>query len=232
MTLTTSTITRAAGVAAVLAGLLFIIIQPIHPPEELATVPGTAWAIVGYMTLGFAILGLVGVTGIYLRQVEQAGLLGLIGYVLLGGFFLLATAFVFAETFILPPLASRAPEFVDSFLGIFSGSPGEIDLGVLGAMGTVSFGLYMPGGVLFGIALFRARVLPQWAAVTLVLAALSTLLVPVLPHSVGRYAAVPFGVALVWLGSSLWLERHDAATAPSTDTTTRRLEVAAAESPA
>jgi hypothetical protein len=230
VTLTTAKITRATGLAAVMAGLLFIVIQPIHPAEELATVTSTAWAVVGYMTLGFAILGLVGVTGIYLRQVKEAGVLGLVGYVLLGLFFLLATAFTFAEIFILPPLASHAPQFVDSFLGIFAGSPGDVDLGALGAMSLVSFGLYMPGGVLFGIALFRARVLPRWAALTLVFAALSTLLVPALPHSVGRYAAVPFGVALIWLGWSLWSERGETTTtAPSQETRTARFDFAEAE---
>lgn len=210
MTLTNATITRATGLAAVAAGLLFIVIQPIHPAEDVGTVTGGAWATVGAMTLGFAILGLVGVTGIYLRQVKEAGVLGLVGYVLLGLFFLLATAFVFAEVFILPPLASEAPEFVEGFLGIFSGSPGEVDLGLLSAMGAVSFGLYLLGGVLLGIALFRARVLSRWGALTLAFAALATLVVPLLPHALGRYAAVPFGVALIQLGWSLWSERRDA----------------------
>ena len=31
MTITTSTLTRAAGMSAVLSGLLYIVIQPIHP---------------------------------------------------------------------------------------------------------------------------------------------------------------------------------------------------------
>ena len=35
----------------------------------------------------------------------------------------------------------------------------------------------------------------------------------VLPHAVGRYAAVPVGMAMVWLGWSLWSEQRTSATA-------------------
>jgi hypothetical protein len=229
MTITTSKLTRAAGLAAVVAGLLFIIIQPIHPSEDIVTVTGNAWATVGYMTLSFAMLGLVGVSGIYLRQVKEAGVLGLIGYLMFAGLFLLTMAFTFAETLILPPLASEAPQFVDSFLGIFSGSPGDLDLGTLGAMGAVSFALYLIGGSLFGIALFRARVLSRWAALMLVFGAVATLLVPLLPHAVARYAAVPMGVALVGLGYSLWSEQREAAAPSASDGRSARLDLATAQ---
>ena len=229
MTVTTTKLIRAAGLSAVAAGLLYIVIQLVHPIEDLSAVTGSAWAIVGYMTLTFSILGLVGVSGVYLRQVEEVGLLGLVGYLLFGVFFLLVTAFTFAEALILPPLASEAPQFVNSFLGIFSGSPGQVDLGPLGAIGAVSFGLYLIGGSLFGIALFRARVLSRWAALLLTFGALSVLLVPTLPHAVGRYAAIPVGIALVWLGCSLWADQGGPATESVQHSRSSRLDLAAAE---
>lgn len=229
MTVTTSKLMRAAGLAAVAAGLLYTIIQPIHPSEDVYTVTSSAWAIVGSMTLAFSVLGLVGVSGIYLRQVKEVGLLGLVGYAMLSLFFLLVTAFTFAETLILPPLAAEAPQFVDSFLGIFGGTPGDVDLGALGAIGAVSFGLYLVGGSLFGIAVFRADVLSRGAALLLVFGALSVLFVPTLPHAVGRYAAVPVGLALVWLGYSLWSEQRQTAIEPSPKRRSPRLDLAAAE---
>ncbi len=229
MTVTTTKLSRAAGLAAVAAGLLFIIIQPIHPPENLASVTGTSWAVVGGMTLAFSILGLVGASGIYFRQVKQAGLLGLVGYVMYAAFFLLTTVFTFAETFILPPLASQAPKFVTSFLGIFSGTAGEADLGALGAFAIVGFAAYLIGGSLFGIAVFRARVLARWAALAVVFASVSTLLIPLLPHAVGRYAAVPMGIALIGLGHSLWSDQRPAVAGSVPDRTSRRLDLAAAE---
>ena len=216
MTVTSSGLIRACGLSAVLAGLLYIVIQFVHPTEELATVTGTAWVVVAAMTLAFGLLGLVGVTGVYLRQVRETGILGLAGYLLTGLFFLVVTAFSFVEILILPPLAPEAPAFVDSFLGIFSGSGGgDVELGALSAMSTVSFALYLLGGVLFGSAVLRAHVLSRGAGVLLIVGAACTLLVPLLPHDVGRYAAVPYGAALIWLGSSLWTARQATSTATS-----------------
>lgn len=204
MPISTSHLTRAAGLFAMASGLLYILIQPIHPDESTVTVTGSMWAIVGYLTMGMAVLGLIGVTGIYLRQVTESGLLGLIGFVLFGAFYLLVTAFTFAETLVMPPLAAEAPRFVDGFLAIFSGVSTPVDLGLLPVLNPVSAVLYVLGGVLFGVAIFRARVLDRWAALLLVAGAVVTPLFGLLPHAVARYAAVPVGLAMIWLGYSLW----------------------------
>ncbi|MBC3194167.1 hypothetical protein H7X46_24240 [Pseudonocardia sp. C8] len=218
MTISAAHLTRAAGLFAVVSGVLYIIIQFVHPAENVATVTGNAWAIVGYMTIAMAVLGLIGVTGIYLRQVTESGLLGLIGLVLFGLFFLLVTAFTFAETLIMPPLAAESPRFVDSFLGIFSGAGAQVDLGLLPALNPVAGVLYVLGGALFGFATFRARVLDRWAALLLALGALLTPVVSLLPHAIGRFAAIPVGLAMIWLGYSLWAtERRTVAAQRSSD---------------
>ncbi|MCZ2825856.1 MULTISPECIES: hypothetical protein [unclassified Modestobacter] len=43
MTITASLLTRATGGSAVLSGLRYVVIQPINPQENVATVTGTAW---------------------------------------------------------------------------------------------------------------------------------------------------------------------------------------------
>ena len=65
---------------------------------------------------------------------------------------------------------------------------------------------YSLGGLLFGIALFRAGVLARWASVLLAYGAVSALALAVLPESFNRPFAVPTGVALIGLGVSLWRE--------------------------
>ena len=212
MTITTSTLTRAAGVSAVLSGLLFIVIQPIHPPEDVATVTGTAWAVVALMTLAMAVLGLVGLSGIYLRQVRESGLPGLIGYLMFGSFYLVTAAWTFVEAFVLPQIAGDAPRFVDDSLGIPAGVSSQGDVGALPLFFAVVSGLYLVGGVVFGIAVFRAGILQRGAAVLLAGGTVLSLAAAVLPHSVGRYAAVPVGMAMVWLGWSLWSEQRASAT--------------------
>jgi hypothetical protein len=79
----------------------------------------------------------------------------------------LQTAFVFAETFIAPPLAKTAPGFVDGLLGISYGHTGGIDLGALPAIYGLIGILYLLGGLMFGIATLRARVLPRWPGCSL-----------------------------------------------------------------
>ena len=211
MTITTSGLIRAAGVSAVLSGLLYIAIQPIHPEENAATVTSTAWVVVAAMTIAMAVLGLVGASGIYLRQVRETGLTGLVGYLMFGAFYLAVTAWTFVEVFVLPRIADEAPQFVDDFLGIPAGVSAQGDVGGLPLLFTVVSGLYLIGGLVLGIAVYRAGILHRGAAALLAVGSIGAVAAAVLPHAVGRYAAVPVGMAMVWLGWSLWSEQRTSA---------------------
>jgi hypothetical protein len=212
MIITPSALTRAAGVSAVLSGLLFIVIQPIHPEENATTVTTTAWVVVALMTIAMAVLGLVGVSGMYFRQVRESGLPGLIGYVMFGSFYLVVTAWTFVEVFVLPRIADEAPQFVDDYLGVPAGVSAHGHVGALPLLYTVVSGLYLVGGLVFGIAIYRAGILQRGAAALLAVGSVSAVAAAVLPHAVGRYAAVPVGMAMVWLGWSLWSEQRTSAT--------------------
>src|SRR5712692_3061676 len=117
MKLTASSLIRWSGLSAVVAGIIFAGIQPIHPPDVVASVTTSAWAIITSLKTAMCLLFLLGITGLYARQVNKAGWLGLAGFLLLSLSWALQTAFVFAEAFILPLLATTAPQFVDSVLG-------------------------------------------------------------------------------------------------------------------
>ena len=200
---------RWSGLAAMGAGIIFPGIQPIHPPDVLASVTTSAWAIIIAAKFVMCLLFLIGITGLYARQVEEAGRLGLAGFLLLSLSWWVQTGFVFTELFILPVLATAAPQFVDSFLGIVNQHPGEMDIGALAVVYNVGTGItYLLGGLLFGIATFRARVLPRWPAGLLAVAAALTPLAALLPHAIQRFAAVPMGLALAWLGYTLWSEHR------------------------
>ena len=206
---TVANITRSTGLAAMAAGLIFAGIQPIHPPDVLASVTTGAWAIIMPVKLAMCFLFLIGMTGLYARQVEQVGWLGLGGYLLSGLSWALNAAFIFAEGFILPRLATEVPAFVEGFLGIFNGHPTGMDLGALPTLYSLTGGTYLLGGLLFGIATFRAGILPRWAAGLLMAAGpVAPLAVAILPHAAERYAAVPLGIAVACLGYALWSERR------------------------
>lgn len=208
MKITASNLIRCTGLAAMAAGILFIVIQVIHPPEQLASVTAGAWAITHYLTAAMSLLSLVGISGIYGRQVNQAGWLGLAGFLLFSLFWLASFAFTFVEAFLLPILASDVPNFVEGYLGIFSGKASEANLGMLPAIAPIGGILYILGGLLLGIATVRAGVLPRWAGVLLAFGAAVTLSGSLIPHPLDRMLAVPMGAALCWLGYALWSERR------------------------
>ena len=214
MSITASNLIRWTGLATVVAGIIFAGIQPIHPPDVLASVTTGAWAIITPLKFAMCLLFLVGITGIYARQVEKAGWIGLAAFLLLSLSWALQTAFVFAEAFILPVLATTAPKFVEGALGIVNGYPTDFNLGALPALYALVGVSYMLGGLLFGVATFRAGILPRWAAGLLAVTATLTPLAALLPHATQRLAAVPMGLALACLGYALWSERRALAAEP------------------
>jgi hypothetical protein len=107
-------------------------------------------------------------------------------------------------------LATVAPTFAVGFEGISSGSPSEVNLGILPMVNSLTSVLYLVGGVLFGVATFRAGVLPRWAGAGLAIGTLAPLVLSLLlPHEFIRLAAVPVGIALALLGYALWSERRE-----------------------
>lgn len=205
---TAEKLTRWAGLFAILAGIIYISIQFIHPEDNLSSINTNLWVIVASLTIAMSIFSLIGILGIYLRQVEETRWLGLIGFVTFSLFWLISMAFSFMEAFVLPLLTNNAPMFVEGIAGIFSGIKSEVDLGIFPILAPVAGILYIIGGLLLGIATFRAKVLPRMAGVLLSFSAVVTFAAAVIPHPFDRILAVPMGIALIWLGYALWSGRN------------------------
>ena len=206
---TTAGLLRWTGLAALLGGIIFAGIQPIHPPDFLSSVTTEPWAVITALKLIMCFLLLVGIAGISVRQMDKAGWLGLAGFAVFSLSWALQSGFVFAEVFILPILATASPAFVDSFLGVVNGSPGDMNIGAIVPAYTMVGILYLTGGLLFGIATFRAKVLPGTPSALLAVTALLTPAAVLLPHEVQRLAGMPMGLSLAWLGYALWSEKRD-----------------------
>jgi len=209
MSITPRTLTRAAGAAAAIGGLLYIGVQINHPHLDLAFVATTEWKVRQTMKVFFAVLSLAGITGMYLRQVKRTGVLGLIGYVVLALGFVFMVSIEVAGGVVLPAIAQSSPQFVADILAVaVPGGHASGDIGLMGTLINLDGVLYLAGGLLFGVALFRARVLARWAAALLAVGAVATLAIPLLPQVSFRLFAIPTGVALVGLGYSLWSEQR------------------------
>jgi hypothetical protein len=110
----------------------------------------------------------------------------------------------------LPPLATAAPQFIDSYLGVVNGLPGVMKIGALVPTYTALGILYVFGGMAFGIATFRAHVLPRLPAGLLAITALLTPAAAFIPHEFQRIVAgMPMGIAFAWLGYALWSEGRE-----------------------
>jgi hypothetical protein len=208
MKVTTPNLIRAAGLSAIAAGTIFAVIQPIHPPDVLASVNTNAFIIITSFKTLMCLFGLFGIAGLYARQVKETGWLGLAGYLLLTIFYAVQMCFAFAEPLILPLLTTVAPTFVESVMGMASKAGGPMDLGAFAVIFNILPVLYLLGLLLFGIATLRARILPRWAAVLLAASGPLAIIMSQLPHQFARFAAVPMGIALAWLGIALFLERR------------------------
>jgi hypothetical protein len=199
---------RLAGLAALLAGICYVLVGLFHPANLAVSVTTTRWEVVHVLACAMCFFGLLGMTGLYLRQAVKTGWVGLLGYLLLTLWLTLVMGFSFVEAFILPHVASAAPGLVHSWMGMFNSPPGTFDIGILPTLWTSTAPMLIGGGLLFGIATYRAGILPRWAGALL---ALSVVLAPVavlLPNASQPKIAVPFGVALAWLGYALLSERR------------------------
>jgi hypothetical protein len=208
MPITTTTLTRAAGLSAVAGGALFLAVQINHPHLDATFATTTEFAVRQSMKVAFATLSLVGITGMYLRQVRQAKVLGLVGYLLLGFAFLAMLSVEVMGLVALPVVAHTAPAYVNDVLAVANGGTATGDVGAFALLNTVAGMSLVAGGLLFGIALFRAHVLARWAAALLAVSVVATLAIHVLPQVNERLFAVPIGVALIGLGFSLWREQR------------------------
>lgn len=199
---------RWAGLFAILAGILYIGIQFIHPEDHISSVNTNLWVVIASATSIMSLFSLIGITGIYTSQAREADWLGLIGYILFSLFWLISMNFSFNEAFVLPLLTTEAPKFVEGIVGIFGGTKSTVNLGIFPILAPIAAILYSLGGLLFGIATFRARIFPRIAGALLSFAAVVTFAAAVIPHPFDRILAVPMGIALIWLGYVLWSERR------------------------
>lgn len=168
-----------SGVASVMGDLLRLFVD-VESAEAATT---TSYALVFWMYLIGAVLLLIGLVCLYVSQSEEAGVLGLIGFLIsFSGTVLLAGTLWF-ELFITPALASEAPRLA------------EAELGLVGFV--LTFLLVVVGWFLFGLATLRARLYPRWSAMLLLVGVIVSFLpVPL--------SGVVFSVAVSWMGLVLF----------------------------
>lgn len=228
MTITPTTLFRAAGVAAALAGLIFIGVQINHPHLDATSITTTDVITRNSLKMLMAALALAGITGMYLRQVTKIGVLGLLGYVLFAAGYLSMLGTEFVAALVLPSIAHSANVYVNSVIAVANNGPATGDIGLMQTAIRFTGITYVGGGFIFAIALFRANVLARWAAALLALGTLATIAVGLVPQY-ERLFALPTGFALVALGYSLWRDQRAPAAPPILNPVSSQLDAVGAK---
>jgi len=217
MTITANRLASTAGICAAAAGALFAGVQIGHPPVDVEHIGTTEMTLRETAKIVMCVLALIGFTGMFLRHRNALGVLGLAGFPLLTVGFLAMFANQCIVALVLPTVAATDPGYVQAYIDGAMGQSSGRDLGHLDALFLASGIGFSIGGLLFGIALLRARVLARWAAALLAVGTTSVLALSALPASFDRPFAVPTAVALIGLGISLWRDgrRSETAVAPA-----------------
>lgn len=208
MRITATRLTAAAGLCAAAAGTIFVGVQINHPPADLAHIGTTEMAVRESAKALMTILALIGITAMFIRNRDRFGVLGLAGYGLLSVGFLTMFVNQCIVACVLPTVAQSDPAYVQAYLDAAMGESTHGDIGRMQSLFLLSGIGYAIGGLLFGIALFRAGILARWAGALLAYGTVSTLALATLPQSWSRPFAVPTGVALIGLGVSLWRDQR------------------------
>ena len=204
MTIASSTLTRLAGLAAAAGGLIFIGVQINHPHTDVTTITTTEMAVRNTLKLLMAALVLLGITGMYLRQTKQTGALGLVGYLTFGAGYLSIMCTTFVAAYVLPSLVDTDPGYVRDVLEASTNGSAQGDIGALATVLQLQGLAYLAGGLLFGVALYRARVLSRWASALLAVSGFVSVVLAVAPDAFYRLLAFPNAIAMIALGYSLW----------------------------
>jgi hypothetical protein len=182
--------TRWVGPVSLFAAAMIILSQGLHlglglamgaqPADNVLHSVKYVLALVAMIALLFAL------TGLYLRQANAAGRLGMVGFVLAFIGTVLVAGDWWFESFIVPQIAAVAPQVMT---GAITGS--------MAVGGAATFILFALGWTIFGIATFRANVYPRPAAVLLIIGGVIGILALSTPYQ------VPLAIAIGWIGYSL-----------------------------
>ena len=197
---------RWGGLAAMLGPLLILIANSYGvwrtfgagPDDIVEAATTTPYLVFGGARLLGSTIFVFGLIALYAYQMEDAGRLGVVGFIVSMIGTLLLTGSAWYQLFIVPEMAAEVPAFTEAARTAQAGQ-----WLLLGMMIPVLANVI--GFVIFGIATYRAQVFPRRAAVLLTVGPLLSF-VPV--HFV---SPTVFLVAVIWLGFHLYsgrLETH------------------------
>ena len=194
--MSSSNLIRWCGLAELLAGVLIALFLLLHSERDVASVLSIPYTAQHFLGIGAAILGLLGLIGLYAVQLQQAGWPGLIGFLLAFTGTALRVGQAFFDGVTIPLIATYNPDLLEIVESLFIGATALIFL-----LTGVTFIL---GFIIFGIVIMRVGMFPRPGGLLLIIGAPLLGLGPLMPVYVLTIGAIVFGLGQVWLGYALW----------------------------
>ena len=110
-----SNLTRWSGVAGMLGGVLFAIGIPLHPLRHGEAVNESPYTAIHVLIAAALFLVLFGLVGLYIRQSEQLGQVGLYGFILAFIGNVWTYGLIITEGFMWPAVGQYDPAVVHGF---------------------------------------------------------------------------------------------------------------------
>jgi hypothetical protein len=200
--MSSTTLYRLSGISLLIGSVLGVIGAILEvfssDPAGTITIAGAMVSFVG------ATLGILGLPGMYAKQAQRAGVLGLIGTALMIVYILILGTFGSAlNALILPFITTHAPALAKS-------SPPGLDLFFMvgGLLGVV-------GGILLGIATMRAAVLPRWAGLLLSVGVVLQFAGDFLQSPIANFGFLLVMIGFAWLGLGMLSSKRQDTSASS-----------------
>lgn len=195
------TLYRWAAAALIVSAVTVTAGRLLHPSSDAAGLTSPLWAPSHISWLVGLLTGMFGLTGLYLRQRQEVGRLGFVGAAAAWTGMALLSGAMYFEAIIEPGLLSVSPDLAESFARL----SGE---GVRAFLVSffIAVGLFGGGFLLFGIAMYKAAVMPKWAVAIFVVGSLVGGPQGFLPVAVAYAAFLGMGVGLAALGLALWAD--------------------------
>jgi len=178
--MSTTTLYSLSALAGIIAGICIILGTVLN---DLVKKNGAFYNFLG------ALIGLFGITGVFLWQRNEAGTFGVVAYVVVFIGLALIACNDYAGSFITPNLPSDVQTQLgnSSFMRVMY----------------ISFSIFLVGEILFGISTIMAGVFSKITAMLFMIGFLGTTMRPV-NQFITFIGLTMSGAALIWWGVSLW----------------------------
>ena len=128
--MSSSNLIRWCGLAELLAGVLIALFLLLHSERDVASVLGVYYTAQHFLGIGAAILGLLGLIGLYAVQLQQAGWPGLIGFLLAFTGTALRVGQAFFDGVTIPLIATYARKRRPAAAAVAAPSPRPVRIAV------------------------------------------------------------------------------------------------------